>query len=292
MRLNTIKNRILIFSTAALIGLIILATSLRDFRFAPPQRIAWEQTTPVQFALKRIVSEISEIPAWKNIVFSALSLAIIGLTVSLLSSELRKRLLRAFIRFASFVFIFLFVIQHNPDLVTLLNPLTPGAGRTGPEGSKTLLPPPVFHAPNIPAPLVYLLSLSLVTIFLASIWVIQRWWQIRKPARSKTKTLAALASIANKSLDEMEAGKDWGDAIIRCYDRMSRVLAEKRDLHREQSMTPAEFAQKLEYAGLPHDPVHLLTHLFESVRYGARQARGDEIEEAAACLKAILKSCG
>jgi hypothetical protein len=73
---------------------------------------------------------------------------------------------------------------------------------------------------------------------------------------------------------------------------MTRVVDARRGLFREYAMTPAEFALRLENAGLPREPVSRLTRLFEAVRYGARTSSQSDIDEAVACLTSILKYCG
>jgi hypothetical protein len=57
-------------------------------------------------------------------------------------------------------------------------------------------------------------------------------------------------------------------------------------------MTPAEFASRLQEAGLPGDAVRRLTRLFEGVRYGQRKVGPKDVNEAVACLTAILQYCG
>ena len=73
---------------------------------------------------------------------------------------------------------------------------------------------------------------------------------------------------------------------------MSRVVDVRRGLSRGHAMTASEFAARLEKAGLPREPVYRLTHLFESVRYGARTSAQGDVDEAIACLTSILKYCG
>ena len=93
-------------------------------------------------------------------------------------------------------------------------------------------------------------------------------------------------------LRDLSSGGDWADAITNCYVRMSEVVSRTRGLYRQEAMTPAEFAFRLERAGLPGDPVRRLTRLFEAVRYGARKPARNEINEAVSCLNAILQYCG
>jgi hypothetical protein len=56
-------------------------------------------------------------------------------------------------------------------------------------------------------------------------------------------------------------------------------------------MTPSEFEQALQGKGLPREPVHQLTHLFEEVRYGARQVGEREERQAIDSLSAIVAAC-
>ena len=73
---------------------------------------------------------------------------------------------------------------------------------------------------------------------------------------------------------------------------MSDAVSRNRGLFRAKAMTPAEFARRLERAGLPGDAVRRLTRLFEAVRYGGRKSSQKEINEAVSCLTAILHYCG
>jgi hypothetical protein len=80
--------------------------------------------------------------------------------------------------------------------------------------------------------------------------------------------------------------------VIQSYVRMSEVVGARRGLYRPEAMTPREFAERLERAGLPAEGVRRLTQLFESVRYGARKSGPSDVGEAVACLHSILQACG
>jgi hypothetical protein len=122
-------------------------------------------------------------------------------------------------------------------------------------------------------------------------WVLYRGWR-RYNAWNTKKPLDDIAQIARSSLKDLSSGRDTSDVIVNCYMRMSDVVADKRRLHREIAMTPQEFAQRLERAGLPGDAVRRLTGLFEMVRYGDRKSAPRDVTEAVNCLNAILRSCG
>jgi hypothetical protein len=93
-------------------------------------------------------------------------------------------------------------------------------------------------------------------------------------------------------LKDLSEGKDWDDTVIRCYARMSEALDKGRGLHRQQAMTPQEFASRLEQAGLPSEPIRRLTNLFEKARYGGRKSSREDVNEAVTCLNAILHAVG
>jgi len=152
-------------------------------------------------------------------------------------------------------------------------------------------PAPVFSPPDIPPWQSFLISLGLALALLLLTWGLLRWWRRIHDLRASLRPLNDLAADARSSLAALAAGQEAGDVILRCYARMSETVEEKRGLVRQQAMTPAEFARRLEQAGLPGDPVQRLTRLFEAVRYGARKSGQDEINEATSCLADILRYC-
>jgi hypothetical protein len=111
--------------------------------------------------------------------------------------------------------------------------------------------------------------------------------RLRRPA-----SLPEQISIqVQAALDELEAGQEYQDVVLRCYARMSQVLQEARGLSREQSMTPHEFETSLIQFGFPETPVHNLTHLFEDVRYGSIAVDERGMALAVESLSAIVAYC-
>lgn len=279
----------------ALVSLVLLVGALRNMDFRPAQPIGSSDSNARSIDLSTIATllgEAAEIPFQNQIAFWLGLLLIVGLISSLLSPELRKKLIRAFLRIASFAIILLYVIKKNPDalagLFQMLQPLgEPANTLTGDE-----IPPPVFQPPQIPSYLSFLVTFGLILLGVALLWILIRWWEKQKELSSAHLPLKEIADIARMSLKNIEAGQDSNDAIIQCYDRMSNAVDTKRGLQREYSMTPAEFASRLERAGLPREPVTRLTRLFESVRYGRHVSGTSEITEAVTCLTSILKYCG
>ena len=73
---------------------------------------------------------------------------------------------------------------------------------------------------------------------------------------------------AEKAWQALITGLDLKDVIVKCYRQMSLALEKEQGIERKDFMTTREFENLLEAAGIPHDPIHQLTQLFEAVRYG------------------------
>lgn len=145
------------------------------------------------------------------------------------------------------------------------------------------IPNQEFEEPAIPVWVSFGLSLLLVLLVFLLAWLFLRE---RMPSNDER---IALAGIAEQAMDEIKAGKDWGDAIINCYANMLQAVTESQKIVlRHDSLTPAEFVALMVKARLPAAPVERLTVLFERVRYGGKQATQAEIDEAIACLADIV----
>jgi len=279
----------LLFPAIALAALLGLAAAMHNAEFQPAE---WERIAEAQ-AL--------EAPAgfsWRLVLFFAILIGV-GLMIWLLmaarsdqpvalpSSRTRWRsLIRGLITFFMFLWIY-----RNYDMLglTYLNfgpPLADGAGAV------TNTNPASFVAPTISPAVTYLFSFTMAAIFLVVAWLLGRRLLARRLPDEKPASLNEIAQAARTSLDDLSAGRDLDDAVMRCYLRMTEVVAHQRGLQRNRAMTAAEFSVRLQEAGLPTVAVHRLTNLFESVRYGARGTGDRERQEATECLGSILAACG
>ena len=286
----------LVLAFLALVSLVLLAGALRTMDFRPEQPIGSSDDSSTRSidlsTAVELLADAAEVPFWRQVAFWGGLFVIVLLISSLLSPELRKKLIKIFLRFASFTIIFLYIIKKNPDILAGLLLKFPSFGETVNVSPGQEIAPPVFQPPQIPSFLSFFITFGLILLGIALLWAVNRWWEKQKELFSARQPLKEIANIARLSLKNIEAGQNSNDAIIQCYDRMSKVVDTKRGLHREYSMTPAEFASRLERAGLPREPVTRLTRLFESVRYGGHIPGVSEIDEAVACLTSILKHCG
>lgn len=280
------KRLVLLLSILALGALTVLAISLNEVPFREGQRFGQKETTQVEIFSQNIDQVWVAIPIWKQImvwVLAALMFVLIGM---LMSPELRKRLLRMFIRVAFTFWALYFVMKNHLLRFNIL-----GGGEETAASQNSALPVPVFEPPQVSPTFSYLISFAFALGWLLIIWLLYRGWK-RYVSLNTKKPLGEIARIARSSLNDLSSGRNSSDVIINCYLRMSDVVSDKRHLHRAIAMTPHEFALHLEQAGLPGDAVTRLTRLFEGVRYGARKSGPQDINEAVSCLKTILHYCG
>jgi hypothetical protein len=279
------KRLVLLLAALALGALTVLAISLNGVPFREGQNFAQQLKVESPVLPDTIDQEWGAIPLWKQLLvwfLAGLMLVLIGF---LLSPELRKRLLRIFIRLALTFWAIYFLIKRG-----IINPALFGGGGA-PAAQVSTVPMPVFEPPQVSPTFSYLISFAVALIWLMVIWLLYRGWK-RYLSLNAKKPLGEIAKIARSSLNDLSSGRNSSDVIINCYLRMSDVVSDKRHLYRHAAMTPHEFALHLEQAGLPADAVTKLTRLFEGVRYGARRSGPQEINEAVSCLKTILHYCG
>jgi hypothetical protein len=169
--------------------------------------------------------------------------------------------------------------NETPGFVA--NTRTPGPSGT-PEMAIT---PAVFTPPQVSSWTSYFVALGFLLV-VVGVW---GWLVWRK--RKMGAPYDTLAEIAQSGLDDIEAGKDWGDTILNSYYRMNKAVADWRGIRRQVSLTPAEFAEVLVSTHLPGAAVYRLTALFERVRYGDKKSTRNDIQEAVECLTTILDYC-
>ena len=272
-------------------ALTVLAISLNDIPFRAAQHFGQGGTDEVSNVPQQLITEWIEIPWWKQVGIWILMTILVILASALLSPELRKQLIRRFIRMAltfwGLFYIFKNYRQYIPALNINLAQKVPVQNSNGSAGT-----PAVFQPPHISPTFSYLISFGFALLALVVIWALYRGWQKYTAMFNAKAPLNEIARIARSSLDDLSSGRNSSDVIINCYLRMSDVVFDKRQLSRADAMTPNEFASRLQQAGLPGEAVTRLTRLFEGVRYGDRKSSPKDINEAVSCLKTILNYCG
>jgi hypothetical protein len=285
------KPWVLLLVVLALGALAVLSVGLGDVPFGDAQPIGRQEAEPPSQMSRLELRPMNEVSLSTQVTLWVALLFLVMLIGVLLSPEGRKRMLRLLMRTAFTVWALYLLFTRYPEVFDFLNPGTTGdAPRAQSLGLSASAPPPVFTPPQETPMLSYTVSLLVILGLIFVGWRVYRAWQAVnvRPAQS----LQDLARIARASLRDLSSGRETTDVIMNCYFRMSDVVADKRHLQRGLGMTPAEFASRLEEAGLPGDAVQRLTRLFEAVRYGERRAGSKEVNEAVACLTTILQYCG
>lgn len=282
------KRLVLLLAVLALGALTVLAISLNRVPFLEAQRYAREEVELPSFAPTEMPQVVVEVPLWKQLLLLG-SLVMLAILVGLLMSpEARKRMFIMLIRMGfTFWAIYYFAKNYGANLFGFQTP----APSASPDGTGDMLPMPEFVPPQVSPTFTYLISFAFALLWLAVLWGLYRGWRKYQASRND-KPLDEIARIARSSLDDLTSGRNSTDVIINCYLRMSDVVSNTRQLHRDLAMTPHEFALRLERAGLPADAVGRLTRLFEGVRYGDRKSGPKDVNEAVSCLKTILHYCG
>jgi hypothetical protein len=283
------KLWIVLLAILGLGALTVLATSLDHVPFNEAERFGSNE--PMQLppiSLRPVTDAMADIPLWKQLVVWGLVTLMVVLIGMLFSPEMRKRLLRLFLRTSLIVLATFFLLKNYGDRLFGFQTF---AGSGGPEDAAIAQPIPEFQPPQISPVVSYLVSFAFALLWLVVMWVLYQGWK-KYVALNTKKPLDEIAHIARASLRDLNSGRDTSDVIINCYLRMSDVVADKRKLQRGIAVTPHEFALRLEHAGLPGDAVRRLTRLFEMVRYGDRRSAPKDVSEAVNCLNTILHYCG
>jgi hypothetical protein len=278
------RTAILVLGGLSILVIIFLIASLGGFEFKPAKPFAFiQENTP---------GSPGGLPFGNGLVYViAVFILLLTVLIILLPPDQRKKLLikLAWLVLAGVVIALVFswinpvsriqLPQENPgDVVGTLVPVPTG----------TIMPaitPSIFVPPPVSSWISYFVALGIL-LAITAVWAWILWRR-----RKKGAPYDALAEIARSTLNDIEAGRDWGDAILNSYFRMTRVVSEWRGIRRGLSMTPAEFADYLVSVHLPGEAVYPLTSLFERVRYGDKQSTRKDIQEAVDCLNSILDYC-
>ena len=282
----------ILLAVVALTALTVLAIGLGNVPFKDAQPIGQKEAGSLEVPAQSPVVGVEDISLQSLIVFWLTITLVVALIAALLSPEMRNRLIKIFLRvLATFWLVYYIMKNYGEEIASLFNLKSPPGGGNLQDIANPNVPPPVFVPPQ-PSPWIsYIVSIVTVLLVIFVAWRMFVYWK-RVTEPTGTKSLEEIAKIARTSLRDLASGSDSTDVIMNCYFRMSHVVADKRRLARVDSMTPGEFAERLEQSGLPGDAVRRLTRLFEAVRYGAYRSSQKDINEAVSCLTAILNYCG
>ena len=284
------KFWVILLAVLAVGALLGLAVGLRNVSFREAQAFGRDEAIEKRAAPSDLIDSIVSIPWQTQLGFWVIFVLLFVLIGMLLSPELRKQLIRAAIRVAlTYWALYILFTRYREALAQISLSLAPRANLAG--STSNGAPVPVFTPPSSVSWLSYLVSFGIAVLLIVLAWKLNSVWrELNAPVPDLS--MQKLAKIARSSLRDLSSGRDSSDVILNCYYRMSDVISDKKNIVRYASMTPNEFAARLEQAGLPADAVRKLTRLFESVRYGGHRSDSTAVNEAVACLTTILHHCG
>jgi hypothetical protein len=283
-RLFESKPFILIVGGISILALVYLAASLSGLEFKPG--------TPFVYR-SEYKSGASGPDIFLNPFVYVAVLFIIGLLVMffILPPDQRKKTLLGLVRLVLLGSVLYLIVSRIslgeivPKQSELVGNPVVTAIADSPSTPAPEMIPSVFVLPQVSSWISTILTLVFLLI-VAGVWA--RWfWRKRETG----PPLDELGNIARETLDNLDAGKDWGDTVLNCYYRMTKTVETWRHIQRQASMTPAEFAGFLVSAGLPRQVVFNLTDIFERVRYGGKKSTSQDISQAMDCLMAIMDYC-
>jgi len=286
----TNKFWIILLAVLAVVALMGLAVGLKNVPFREAQAFGQNESRTPRANPMDLVNAVMSIPLKTQLIMWVLFVLMFVFIGMLMSPEMRKRLIRIAIRVAiTYWGLWILFTRYREVLAKIglnLAPLSDKQSFTSNDA-----PVPEFTPPQSVSWVAYLLSFAIIVAMILVAWKLNSIWkELNTPVSASP--LKKIAGIARNSLRDLSDGRDSSDVIMNCYYRMSDIVFDKKNLDRNASMTPNEFAVQLEQAGLPSDAVHRLTRLFESVRYGARKSDPVTVNEAVACLTTIVHYCG
>lgn len=279
---------VVVLAALAIGAMLLLAGSLSQIEFAQGRPFSLEEGRPELDDEASVSAALP--PVWQRLFSTLVSAAYIAalvympfaLVYMILSKEARRQALR---RLAPLLMILVFylLIRTRPEVFNWVGQIEPLNLETEPKG------PVEIFTPTPPNWIQTFTNVGLGLLLAAALGLVS--WRILRKRQSPDDALEQLAQEAQNAIDALQAGANLKDTILSCYFEMGRVLSEERGITRDEDMTPREFAASLESFGLPPKPIGELTHLFETVRYGAKSAELREEQQAIQCLTAIIEAC-
>lgn len=240
------------------------APLLEGYRIIVPE---YSQTDPINLSVFHFILRLLG-------VLSVLYLLLILYRVIMGTSW--KKLLRIMAQFSLILGAFLLLILGIFLLRNISSQSAKLTASTNPIG-----PPLAIRTESVPTVVIWLVGISLAA--LASLLLL--YW---RRAHRRLPEGNLFAEQIEKARQNILDGMSLDEVILRCYLEMGLKLQQEGGIERQAFTTPTEFESELYAAGLPKTPVHELTHLFESVRYGHRTSTPSDEQEALSNLQKII----
>jgi len=286
------KLQILILLGIAAAATVILAAGLSDLKLLPGQPFSlpffgerapaepgqYEQLPGGEFLLSLV----------RGLIILLVLLIPVTVVLAIIFPEFRKRMLRRLISLALLLVCLYVLMRLRPEIFGIAEEIQiPDQAAQ----SEQISPIPVAELVSEPPQWLTPVASLCLTLPFAALLIGIATRLLSRRARRPAGPLEQLAQEAEEAIGQLRAGSDLKNTVIRCYAEMARVLAERRGIRRQRSMTTREFEEHLRDLNLPDEPVRRLTRLFEDVRYGTMTPGEREEQQAIASLTAIVEAC-
>jgi len=277
------KSQLLLFLGLASVMVIIIAAGLTHLVFQPgmPLPSLTENgvlTVPAQENAITVITISKLVKVIIGILFACLQVFII---YKLIKGVPWREILSVLLD------IFIIVLMVGTVLFLIVSLLPEGEAVQTAQEVQIAEAAPVVRSPLGPVPPSLL---WVVGIILGIVCILVAFWIVNSVLRKKD-TIDLLQWEAEKAYQAILSGQDFKNVILKCYHQMSEALKHERGIEREYYMTTGEFERLLKKEGIPVEPIHKLTSLFEVVRYGIQQPSRQEEQSAIECLSAIIHYC-
>ena len=290
------RRRKLFYAAAfifALSALVILTLSITQAEFNPGTMFFSEQSSGRKLPPSTIIQpQFQElfVPTWIIALLILVPVILYILIIIFVPSARKYSLRNILIIVVWAVCVYFLYIQESETIVTeeLVETPTPL-----PLDEFTIEMPDVAQAPipqidpSSPNWVSFIIAFSVILIILIIAYVYYRRRMYLQ--NQEDDEVEEIAAEAESALNEIYAGIDLRNTILRCYLEMSNILSMDKGIERKRWMTPREFEHRLVRVGFPKEPVKTLTQLFEFVRYGAQEPDKVQETQAIQSLSAIAK---
>lgn len=284
---------VLIIGSLALLALIALAASIDLLQLEPGVPLSIERLNP----LSSMPTPTNNVADWILTAFRILMILFwvmlpFYIVYLIISKEARKRFLRDMAMMLPILLLLYFLTNSN--MGQQAGQEMEGRFGFGEEETtgEVVEPPqlPEFQPPPAWVTTVTSITLALL-ITLIGVAVGYGVWRRAQDRERDRVPLKRIEQQAQDALAAIRAGGDLRETILRCYLDMLQTVEEYKNISRSRDVTPHEFENVLARRGLPREPIHQLTELFEQVRYGGFAPGRAEERAAVAALSAIVSAC-
>ncbi len=280
------KITALLFFSIVLAAMLLLAFSLKQLEFQPGVPFSLERSAVESFSFSSWSSDLGLLVFVRILIGLALLSLPFILLYMLFNKKTRKRLL-IYLLIAGIIIAIGSSAAGSLSAQELPQQLSQPAEQSLPEQPGA--PVATYNAAP-PADTVVIATIIILALALA-VGIGALLFQRKPVQRQIEPNLEPLVQPAEQALQSLYAGGDFKQTVIRCYLEMSAALDRQQGIRRANSMTAHEFERLLAQKGLPKEPVHNLTRLFEGARYSPETPGSVEKQQALTSLQAILKAC-